>query len=111
MTEEISNGAQLTSTPSGDTKASATDSSNMTGSNMTMSTDSNQSSIPSGSTYKCRFCGLHYNYISTLRAHERVHDVDEPFKCAICGFAFRFNAELEAHNLEHTRSGTFPEVS
>lgn len=27
--------------------------------------------------YKCRFCGLTYNYLTTLRAHERVHNIDE----------------------------------
>lgn len=26
--------------------------------------------------YKCRFCGLTYNYLTTLRAHERVHNVE-----------------------------------
>jgi hypothetical protein len=26
--------------------------------------------------YKCRFCGLTYNFISTLKAHERSHGVD-----------------------------------
>lgn len=29
--------------------------------------------------YKCRFCGLTYNYLTTLRAHERVHNIDEVF--------------------------------
>ena len=26
--------------------------------------------------YKCRFCGLTYNFITTLKAHERIHDVE-----------------------------------
>ncbi|VDK51430.1 unnamed protein product [Anisakis simplex] len=27
--------------------------------------------------YKCRFCGLTFNYMTTLRAHERVHNIDQ----------------------------------
>lgn len=27
--------------------------------------------------YTCRFCGLTFNYMNTLRAHERVHNVDQ----------------------------------
>lgn len=26
--------------------------------------------------YKCRFCGLTFNYLTTLKAHERVHDIE-----------------------------------
>jgi hypothetical protein len=26
--------------------------------------------------YKCRFCGLTFNFITTLKAHERVHDIE-----------------------------------
>lgn len=29
--------------------------------------------------YKCRFCGLTFNYMNTLRAHERVHNVSQVF--------------------------------
>lgn len=25
--------------------------------------------------YRCRFCGLTFNFMTTLKAHERVHDV------------------------------------
>lgn len=35
--------------------------------------------------YKCRFCGLTYNYLTTLRAHERIHDIDE-----VCNYFKRF---------------------
>lgn len=27
--------------------------------------------------YKCRFCGLTFNYMNTLRAHERVHNISQ----------------------------------
>uniref|UniRef100_A0A914E8Q1 C2H2-type domain-containing protein n=1 Tax=Acrobeloides nanus TaxID=290746 RepID=A0A914E8Q1_9BILA len=27
--------------------------------------------------YKCRFCGLTYNYMTTLKAHERIHDIEQ----------------------------------
>lgn len=26
--------------------------------------------------YKCRFCGLTFNFLTTLKAHERVHDIE-----------------------------------
>ncbi|VDM74414.1 unnamed protein product [Strongylus vulgaris] len=29
--------------------------------------------------YKCRFCGLTFNYMNTLRAHERVHNISQGF--------------------------------
>ncbi|KAI1692373.1 zinc finger protein unc-98 [Ditylenchus destructor] len=47
--------------------------------------------------YKCRFCGLTFNYMTTLKAHERVHDVDQPYLCGKCGEAFRYMCELEYH--------------
>ena len=31
--------------------------------------------------YKCRFCGLTYNFLTTLKAHERVHDVNQVSFC------------------------------
>lgn len=54
-----------------------------------------------GDTYKCRFCGLTYNYMTTLKAHERVHDVDEPYVCSRCGLSFRYYSELQCHSVEH----------
>jgi len=54
-----------------------------------------------GEMYRCRFCGLSYNYMTTLRAHERVHDVDEPYVCSRCGLSYRYYVELQAHSLEH----------
>jgi len=53
--------------------------------------------------YKCRFCGLFFNYIGTLRAHERVHDVDQPFVCAKCGEAFHYMCQLEHHGKQHSK--------
>ncbi|VDO98821.1 unnamed protein product [Soboliphyme baturini] len=60
-----------------------------------------------GQVYKCRFCGLVYNYLTTLRAHERVHDVEEPYVCAKCGISYRFYSELEIHSKEHTGQYTY----
>ena len=51
--------------------------------------------------YTCRFCGLSYAYLNTLKAHERVHDVEEPFRCGKCGASFRFNSELDYHAQSH----------
>jgi len=53
--------------------------------------------------YKCRFCGLSFNYITTLKAHERVHDIDQPFVCNKCGEAFHFACELEYHAQQHLK--------
>ncbi|CAG9535248.1 unnamed protein product [Cercopithifilaria johnstoni] len=52
--------------------------------------------------YKCRFCGLTYNYLTTLRAHERVHNIDEPYKCNRCSESFHYLCELEYHAKQHT---------
>ncbi|VDN57573.1 unnamed protein product [Dracunculus medinensis] len=52
--------------------------------------------------YKCRFCGLTYNYLTTLRAHERVHNVEMPYKCNRCSEAFHFMCELEYHAKQHS---------
>uniref|UniRef100_A0A7E4VSU0 Zinc finger protein unc-98 n=1 Tax=Panagrellus redivivus TaxID=6233 RepID=A0A7E4VSU0_PANRE len=51
--------------------------------------------------YKCRFCGLTYNYLTTLKAHERVHDVVTPYACNKCGESFHFACELEYHAKQH----------
>lgn len=51
--------------------------------------------------YKCRFCGLTYNYITTLKAHERVHDVMQPYACNKCGESFHYACELEYHAKTH----------
>ncbi|GMT34030.1 hypothetical protein PFISCL1PPCAC_25327 [Pristionchus fissidentatus] len=51
--------------------------------------------------YPCRFCGLTFNYMNTLRAHERIHDVAQPYKCGQCGEAFHFACELEYHSQQH----------
>jgi hypothetical protein len=51
--------------------------------------------------YKCRFCGLTYNFMDTLKAHERVHDVMRPYLCNKCGEAFHYKCELEYHAQSH----------
>ncbi|KRX98980.1 Procollagen-lysine,2-oxoglutarate 5-dioxygenase 3, partial [Trichinella pseudospiralis] len=62
---------------------------------------------PDRQNFKCRFCGLVYNYLSTLKAHERVHDVEEPYVCAKCGLSFRFYSELQTHSEEHKGTYTY----
>ncbi|XP_003379365.1 procollagen-lysine,2-oxoglutarate 5-dioxygenase 3 [Trichinella spiralis] len=62
---------------------------------------------PDQQNFKCRFCGLVYNYLSTLKAHERVHDVEEPYVCAKCGLSFRFYSELQTHSEEHKGTYTY----
>uniref|UniRef100_A0A915C8X7 Zinc finger protein unc-98 n=1 Tax=Parascaris univalens TaxID=6257 RepID=A0A915C8X7_PARUN len=52
--------------------------------------------------YTCRFCGLTFNYMNTLRAHERVHNVDQPYKCNKCSESFHFMCELEYHAKQHS---------
>jgi len=51
--------------------------------------------------YKCRFCGLTYNFLTTLKAHERVHDINQPYACNKCGETFHFMCELEYHAKSH----------
>uniref|UniRef100_A0A915D5Q1 Zinc finger protein unc-98 n=1 Tax=Ditylenchus dipsaci TaxID=166011 RepID=A0A915D5Q1_9BILA len=53
--------------------------------------------------YKCRFCGLTFNFMTTLKAHERVHDVMQPYLCNKCGEAFHFMCELEYHAKQHLK--------
>ncbi|KAI3421222.1 Zinc finger protein unc-98 [Globodera pallida] len=51
--------------------------------------------------YKCRFCGLTFNYMTTLKAHERVHDITQPYLCNKCGESFHYMCELEYHAKTH----------
>lgn len=52
--------------------------------------------------YKCPYCGLTFNYISTLKAHERVHDIMQPYVCPKCNSSFHYMCELEYHMKEHS---------
>ncbi|CAJ0582968.1 unnamed protein product, partial [Mesorhabditis spiculigera] len=62
---------------------------------------------PSFQYFPCRFCGLTFNYLNTLRAHERVHNVDEPYVCGKCGESFHFACELEYHSMHHNDGNGF----
>jgi len=53
--------------------------------------------------YKCRFCGLTFNFMTTLKAHERVHDIDTPYVCPKCNESFHFMCELEYHAKTHQK--------
>ncbi|TKR72727.1 hypothetical protein L596_020134 [Steinernema carpocapsae] len=53
--------------------------------------------------YKCRFCGLTFNYMTTLKAHERVHDVVQPYVCGKCNESFHYMCELEYHQKQHEK--------
>ncbi|MFH4977201.1 hypothetical protein AB6A40_003910 [Gnathostoma spinigerum] len=52
--------------------------------------------------FKCRFCGLTFNYATTLKAHERVHNVELPYTCSKCSESFHFLCELEYHLKQHS---------
>ncbi|CAI5453993.1 unnamed protein product [Caenorhabditis angaria] len=52
--------------------------------------------------YKCRFCGITFNFMNTLRAHERIHDVSQPYVCGKCGESFEFACQLEYHAAQHS---------
>uniref|UniRef100_A0A0N4ZBM4 Zinc finger protein unc-98 n=1 Tax=Parastrongyloides trichosuri TaxID=131310 RepID=A0A0N4ZBM4_PARTI len=58
-------------------------------------------SDPEFKYFKCRFCGLSYNYASTLKAHERVHNVSMPYSCSKCDESFHYMCELEYHMKQH----------
>ncbi|KAI1694197.1 zinc finger protein unc-98 [Ditylenchus destructor] len=53
--------------------------------------------------YKCRFCGLTYNFMTTLKAHERIHDIEAPYLCNKCGESFHYMCELEYHSKTHLK--------
>ncbi|KAH7728817.1 zinc finger protein [Aphelenchoides avenae] len=53
--------------------------------------------------YRCRFCGLTYNYMTTLKAHERSHGVVQPYLCNKCGESFDFMVQLEYHAKQHDK--------
>lgn len=73
--------------------------------------------------YKCRFCGLTFNFMNTLRAHERIHDVSQviifrnygdisksqlqPYVCGKCGESFEFACQLEYHAAQHSEVDGF----
>ncbi|CAD6189172.1 unnamed protein product [Caenorhabditis auriculariae] len=52
--------------------------------------------------YKCRFCGLTFNFMNTLRAHERIHNVSQPYVCGKCNESFEFACQLEYHSAQHS---------
>ncbi|CAI4225446.1 unnamed protein product [Auanema sp. JU1783] len=39
--------------------------------------------------------------MNTLRAHERVHNVAQPYVCGKCGESFEFSCQLEYHTTQH----------
>uniref|UniRef100_A0A1I8EAN8 C2H2-type domain-containing protein n=1 Tax=Wuchereria bancrofti TaxID=6293 RepID=A0A1I8EAN8_WUCBA len=43
-----------------------------------------------------------YDYLTTLRAHERVHNIDEPYKCNRCSESFHYMCELDYHAKQHS---------
>jgi len=53
--------------------------------------------------YKCRFCGLTFNFMTTLKAHERVHNIEAPYLCPKCNESFHFMCELEFHAKTHEK--------
>ncbi|CAI2357446.1 unnamed protein product [Caenorhabditis sp. 36 PRJEB53466] len=57
--------------------------------------------------YKCRFCGITFNFMNTLRAHERIHDVSQPYVCGKCGESFEFACQLEYHSAQHSEVDGF----
>ncbi|KAF7634778.1 hypothetical protein Mgra_00005811 [Meloidogyne graminicola] len=53
--------------------------------------------------YKCRFCGLTFNFMNNFKAHERVHDIIQPYTCNKCGESFHYMCELEYHSKTHLK--------
>ncbi|KIH53986.1 hypothetical protein ANCDUO_15868 [Ancylostoma duodenale] len=39
--------------------------------------------------------------MNTLRAHERVHNISQPYVCGKCGESYEFACQLEYHTLQH----------
>uniref|UniRef100_A0AC35U5T0 C2H2-type domain-containing protein n=1 Tax=Rhabditophanes sp. KR3021 TaxID=114890 RepID=A0AC35U5T0_9BILA len=65
------------------------------------SAEPKKSTDPNFKFYKCRFCGLSFNYPTTLKAHERVHNVTMPYSCSKCDESFHYMCELEYHSKQH----------
>ena len=54
--------------------------------------------------YICYFeeCSRHFNHLSSLIKHERIHRDQKPYACSICGFRFTQSSNCKRHEKSHT---------
>ncbi|MED6287222.1 hypothetical protein CHARACLAT_014143 [Characodon lateralis] len=54
-------------------------------------------------TQSCRFCGLSFHVLSSLKRHERGHRGDRPYRCLECRKGFKKRTHLIGHRVVHQK--------
>lgn len=55
------------------------------------------SSKDSNASKQCRFCGKTFQWLHSVKTHERLHTGIKPYACKICGARFTQNGNLKVH--------------
>uniref|UniRef100_A0A1A8V1S7 C2H2-type domain-containing protein n=1 Tax=Nothobranchius furzeri TaxID=105023 RepID=A0A1A8V1S7_NOTFU len=51
----------------------------------------------------CRFCGIGFVHLTTLKKHELSHRGERPYRCLECGKGFKKRAHLTGHKIVHQK--------
>ncbi|XP_015241183.1 PREDICTED: uncharacterized protein LOC107091648 [Cyprinodon variegatus] len=54
-------------------------------------------------TFRCRFCGLNFRILASLKRHEGSHCGDKPYRCLECAKGFKNLSHLIAHRVVHQK--------
>lgn len=79
--------------------STSTTSSSTTADNSTSSTTGRKggNSNNSNASKQCRYCGKTFQWLHSVKTHERLHTGIKPYACKICGARFTQNGNLKVH--------------